>query len=357
MVLDAGDRRVLEARVRAGTTPQRDARRAHMVLLAAGGCPAWRIAEIVRGDVSTVVRWRDRFVREAMAGLKDRLRSGRPPVHGPQVRLRVVAAATRTPPHPYDGWPHRLIAGHLPDTGISASRVGRILAELQLKPYRVRGRLTRPVDPQFFARAAEVRAVHRDCPPGSTVLSVSEKTAMAARSREQPGRPPGPWRVRRREVEYIRHGTVSVTVALDVHTGQVVMEELERTGPAHFIRFLARLQRCIPTGLTIHLILGNGSSYTSEVTRAWLERHPWIVPHYTPKHASWLNQVEVFFSLPARAVLRHGDFSSRTDLLEKVSDFAIVHDETVCPFRWNYDGQPRRTGDELNAAQEECPAR
>ncbi|MFG2532503.1 IS630 family transposase [Streptomyces sp. NPDC048516] len=157
--------------------------------------------------------------------------------------------------------------------------------------------------------------------------------------------------------EYIRHGIVSVTVALDVHTGQVVMEELKRNDSAHFIRFLARLQRCIPTGLTIHLILDNGSSHTSKATRAWLKRHPRIVPHYTPKHASWLNQVEIFFSLLARAVLRHGDFSSRTDLLEKVSDFAIVHNETACPFRWNYDGRPRQAGDEPAAAKEECHAR
>ncbi|WP_199923769.1 IS630 family transposase [Streptomyces cellulosae] len=201
---------MLEARVRADSTPQRDARRAHIVLLAAGDCPAWRIAEIVRVDVSTVVRWRDRFAREGMAGLKDRPRSGRPPVYGPQVRLRVVAAATSTPPHPYDGWSHRLIADHLADTGISASQVGRILAELQLKPHRVRGWLTRPADPQFFAKAAEVCALYRNCPPGSMVLSVDEKTAMAARSRKQPGRPPGPGRVRRREFEYIRHGIGSI---------------------------------------------------------------------------------------------------------------------------------------------------
>ncbi|WP_234443343.1 transposase [Streptomyces cellulosae] len=107
----------------------------------------------------------------------------------------------------------------------------------------------------------------------------------------------------------------------------------------------------------MHLILDNGSSHTSKATRAWLKRHPRIVPHYTPKHASWLNQVEIFFSLLARAVLRHGDFSSRTDLLEKVSDFAIVHNKTACPFRWNYDGRPRQTGDEPVAAKEECHAR
>ncbi|MFJ8827655.1 IS630 family transposase [Streptomyces sp. NPDC102467] len=268
MVLNPDDRRVLEARVRADTTPQLDARRARIVLLATAGYSTRRITELVRVDVSTVVRRRDRFAREGMAGLKDRLRSGRPPVYGPQVRLRIVAAAISSPPRPYDGWSHRLIANHVADTGISASQVGRILAKLQLKPHRVRGWLTRPADPQFFTKAAEVCALYRRRPPGSVVLSVDEKTAMAARSREHPDRPAGPARVRRREFEYVRHGTVSVTAALDVHTGQVIVEELPRNDSAHVTRFLNRLEQCIPAGLMIHLILDNGSSHTSKATRA-----------------------------------------------------------------------------------------
>ncbi|MEU5157791.1 IS630 family transposase [Glycomyces sp. NPDC021274] len=358
MVLDPDDRCVLLERVRAHTAPQRVVRRARIVLLAAGGCSAWRIAEIVRVDVSTVVRWRDRYAQEGLAGLEDRPRSGRPPMYGPEVRLRIVATATSTPPRPYGGWSHRLIAAHLADTGISASQAGRILAALQVKPHRVRGWLTRPADPQFFSKAAEVCDLYRTCPPRSVVLSVDEKTAMAARSRKHPDRPPGPGRVRWREFEYVRHGTVSVTAALDVHTGQVVVEELPRNDSAHFIRFLARLERCIPTDLTIHLVLDNGSSHTSKATRAWLAKHPRIVAHYTPKHASWLNQVEIFFSLLARAVLRHGDFSSRADLLEKVTDFAIAHNETARPFSWNYKGRPRQTEDESAvAAKEPCHAR
>ncbi|WP_274911087.1 helix-turn-helix domain-containing protein [Streptomyces sp. WZ-12] len=104
MVLDPDDRCVLLERVRAHTAPQRVVRRARIVLLAAGGCSAWRIAEIVRVDVSTVVRWRDRYAQEGLAGLEDRPRSGRPPVYGPEVRLRIVATATSTPPRPYGGW-------------------------------------------------------------------------------------------------------------------------------------------------------------------------------------------------------------------------------------------------------------
>ncbi|MEI7030430.1 transposase [Streptomyces pratensis] len=174
----------------------------------------------------------------------------------------------------------------------------------------------------------------------------------------QASRPPAPGRGRQREFEYVRHGTVSVTTALDVHTGQGVVDELPRNDSAHFIRLLARLERCIPAGLTIHLILDNGSSHPSRATRAWLKLHSRIVPHYTPKHTSWLNQVEIFFSLLARAVLRHGDFSSQGDLLEKVTGFTVIRNETARPFRWNYEGRLRQTEHESAAAvKEPCHAR
>lgn len=294
-------------------------------------------------DVSTVVRWRDRFIAEGLAGLEDRPRSGRPPLYGPEVRLRIVAAATSEPPSPCGSWSHRMIAEEVADCGISASQVGRILTALDLKPHRVRGWLTRPDDPGFFDRAAEVCDLYLHRPARSVVVSVDEKTAMSARSRKHPGRPAAAGRARRQEFEYVRHGTVSVTAALDVHCGQVVVEELPRNDSAHFTAFLNRLDKNVDPALTIHLVLDNGSSHTSKATRAWLKRHPRIVAHYTPKHASWLNQVEIFFSLVERRVLRHGDFSSRRDLLDKITDFTVTHNVTARPFRWNYDGRPRQT--------------
>ncbi|MBT2395928.1 IS630 family transposase [Streptomyces sp. ISL-100] len=274
---------MLEERVRAHTTPQRAARRARIA--------TWRIAEIVRADVSTAVRWRDRYDREGLAGLEDRPHSGRPPVYGPEVRLRIVAAATSEPPHPHGSWPHRLIADRMTDTGKSALQVGRILAALDLKPHRVKGWLTRTHDPGFFVRAAEVCDLYLNRPTGSIVVSVDEKTAMSVRSRKHPDRPCAPGRPRRREFEYVRHGTLSITAALEVHTGHVVAEELPRNDSAHFTAFLNRLDKCVDPALTIHLVLDNGSSHTSQATRAWLKRHPRIVAHYTPKHASWINQV------------------------------------------------------------------
>ncbi|MFE1521507.1 IS630 family transposase [[Kitasatospora] papulosa] len=193
-------------------------------------------------------------------------------------------------------------------------------------------------DPQFFVKAAEVCTLYRNIPPRSVVLSVDEKTAMAAHSRKHHDRLPGLGRVRRREFEYVRHGTVSVTAAPDVHTGKVVVEELPRSDSAHFIAFLARLERGVPAGLTIHLVLDNGSSHPSKVIRAWLAKHPRIVAHYTPKYASWLNQVEIFISLMARAVLRHGDFSSRDDLLGEGHRLRHRPQRDCSPVPWELSG-------------------
>ncbi|MEV1021920.1 hypothetical protein [Streptomyces sp. NPDC050264] len=120
--------------------------------------------------------------------------------------------------------------------GISASQIGRILTGADLKPHLVRGWLTRPADPQFFDRAADVCAVYRTCRPNAVVLSVDEKTGITARSRKHPDAPARPGQPARREFEYVRHGTVSIIAALEVHTGQVLTQTNARNDSGTFIR-------------------------------------------------------------------------------------------------------------------------
>ncbi len=193
---------------------------------------------------------------------------------------------------------------HLAEVGISPSRIGRILADLDLKPHRVRGWLTRPADPDFFTKAAEVCNLYLHQPAGSVVISVDEKTAIAARSRKHPNRPAAPGRIARREFEYLRHGTISILAALDVHSGHVLTQTITRNDSATFIRFLTMLHQHLDPKLRIHLVLDNGSSHTSKATKRWLREHSRFQPHYTPKHASWLNQIELFFSILTRRLLR-----------------------------------------------------
>jgi transposase len=237
------ERAELQRRVRAHTTPQRAAKRARVVLLAAEGVPNRQIATLVGMNQHTVSHWRHRFEAERLAGLEDRPRPGRPLVYGHDQRLRIVATVTQQPPDPASHWSHSQLAKALADIGISASQIGRILADLDIKPHRVRGWITRPDDPGFWERAADVCGLYLAPPTNALVLSVDEKTGIGARCRTRPATPPAPGRPTRQEHEYVRHGTATLLAALDVHRGGVVQAtDVDRNTARNFIAFLAHRQ-------------------------------------------------------------------------------------------------------------------
>jgi transposase len=340
LVVSGEQRGELERRVRAHTSTQRAAKRARIVLLAAGGVPNRQIAAEVGMSEEYVGVWRHRFEAEGLAGLEDRPRSGRPRTYGHDDRLRIVAAATAARPEFDSQWSHRLLAEYLSDVGISASQVGRILAELDIKPHQVRGWLTRKDDPTFWERAADVCAMYLSPPTNALVLSIDEKTGIGARSRKHPLRPATPGRPERQEFEYIRHGTASIIAALDVHSGHVLADDIPRNNAACFIEFLERIDWVVDSRLSIHLILDNGSSHVAKMTKAWLAEHPRFVVHHTPTHASWLNQVELVFSILTRRLLRRGEFRSRDELITRIMNWILDYDRTAKPFAWTYDGNP-----------------
>lgn len=169
------------------------------------------------------------------------------------------------------------------------------------------------------------------------LVSIDEKTGIQAKARIRPDIPAGPGRPARREFEYRRHGTVSIIAAMNVATGEVITRSVQRNNSEAFTRFLSMLDQCTAPGLRIHLIMDNGSSHASKATRAWIAAHPRFAVTHTPKHASWLNMVEQWFSILARKLLRRGDFTSRDDLDRQITDFAIGWNETAHPFKWKYD--------------------
>jgi transposase len=340
LTISDDERAELVRRVRAHTAPQRMVRRCRVVLLAAEGVPNRRIALEVGINENQVGVWRKRFEADRLAGLEDRPRVGRPRRYGHDDRLAIVAKATGERPAVDSQWSHRRLAEALPDIGISASQIGRILSELDIKPHLVRSWLTRPEDPEFWDRAADVCGLYLSPPQNALVLSVDEKTAVAARSRKHPTVPAAPGRPERQEFEYRRHGTASFIAALDIVSGEVLAEPVDRNDAAHFTEFLADLDRHVDPDLTIHLVLDNGSSHVAKATKAWLADHPRFVAHYTPKHASWLNQVELFFSILTRRLLRRGEFATRAELIDRVMAFIADYDTTARPFRWTYDASP-----------------
>jgi transposase len=339
VVLGSRRKAKLEAIVRAPSSPQVLVRRARIVLLAHQRWPNQRIAAALGCAVTTVRAWRRRFVRGGMPALADRPRSGRPQVYGPDVRLAIVATATSVPPEGTSAWTHGMIAGQLAGAGISASQTGRILAGLELAPHRVRGWLNRRDDEQFWAQAAAVCDAYLRPEPGTVVICIDEKTGIQAKYRKYAGQPAAPGRLARREFEYVRNGTVSIVAALHVATGQVIAEPIIRNDSVTFTGFLHRLDQCTDPRLKIHLVMDNGSSHTSRATRAWIAAHPRITVTYTPKHASWLDMAELWFSVLTRGLLRRGEFTSRADLAGKITSFTIRYNQTAQPWTWTYDAR------------------
>jgi len=192
VVLDEVTRRRLEKIARSASGQVRAVLRAEIVLLAARDVPNAQIAAACGTSVNTVRKWRGRFAGHGLSALTDARRPGRPRIYGPAARVQVVATATSMPPYPESTWSHRRIAGRLAALGISSSQVGRILADLDIRPHRVRGWLTRREEPAFWTRAAEICGLYLAAPPGVVRLSLDEKTSIQPDPANTPAGPPRP---------------------------------------------------------------------------------------------------------------------------------------------------------------------
>jgi transposase len=343
--LDDEVRAELERRARSQTEPVRVARRAEMILLCAEGVPLRQIGVRVGIKEHQVTLWRRRFLTDGLDGLNDRSRSGRPRRLGHDERLEAAAIATseRDPDDPIATWTYAEVSGELVRRGIevSVSQTWRILKAMDIDLTRVRGWLNRRDDPEFWDRVRDVCGLYLNPPERALVLSVDEKTSIQAKSRRHPDQLPTRGRPRRREFEYRRHGTASLYAALDVHSGEVLAEPIPgRNDSINFCGFLNQIEQAVDPALAIHVILDNGSAHRSKHTKAWFADHPRWVVHYTPPHASWVNQVELFFSILGRKVIRNGNFASRDDLIAKLLAFITDYDQTAKPFKWTYAADP-----------------
>lgn len=343
--LEADDRTELERRARSQTEPVRVVRRAKLILLCADGVPLRQIARRVGIDSHQVSMWRRRFLESGIDGLVDRPRPGRPRRLGHDERMKIAAVATseRDPDDPVATWTYFEVAEELIRQGIevSVSQTWRILKAMDIDLSKVRGWLNRRDDPDFWDRVRDICGLYLNPPERALVLSVDEKTSIQAKERKHPDQNPKAGRARRREFEYVRHGTASLHAALNVHSGEVLAAPIPgKNDSENFCAFLEEIDRNVDPGLEIHVVMDNGSSHVSKHTKAWLAAHPRWVVHYTPPHASWVNQVELFFSILQRKVIRNGNFTSREDLIEKLLRFITDYDQTAKPFKWTYAADP-----------------
>jgi transposase len=311
------------------------------VLLAADGLSNREIAERVGLHYNQVGTWRSRYAELGLAGLDDEQRPGRPHVYGHDDVLLMIKTVTEPPPEGATRWTMEALAEVLNSHGIaiSASQVWRICRTLDLKPWQTQSWMTSH-DPEFWAKAGDVCGLYLNPPENAVVWSVDEKSGMQAKSRINPTKPAVPGTRRRREFEYVRHGTAVLFAGLDVHEGTVAGWVTDSTRSANFVEFLADLAAQTPAGLDLHCIADNLSAHNTSQVAEFLEEHPHVHLHYTPTHASWLNQVELFFSILERRLLRHGEFSSVDDLATRIVAFINDYNRRAAPFRWTYDGRP-----------------
>jgi transposase len=257
--------------------------------------------------------------------------------------LLLVKLVTEDPPEGATRWTMEALAQAMADHGvaISASQAWRICKSLDLKPWQVESWMTSH-DPDFWAKASDVCGLYLNPPQNAVVWSVDEKSGMQAKSRINPTKPAIPGKPVRREFEYKRNGTAVLFAALDVHDGGIAGWVTDSTRSENFVDFLTDLVRQTPKGLDLHCIADNLSAHKTGGVATFLEENPHVHIHYTPTHASWLNQVELFFSILERRLLRRGEFASVDELADRIIAFIKDYNRRAAPFRWTYDGKPLR---------------
>ena len=342
--LSVGEREELERIVRASSCEVRMVERARIVLAAGEGVKGTEIARRVGCSEPTVVKWRRRYARDGIAGLHDAPRPGPPLTYGPEVRALLIAKACTRPPVSVEGarqerWTYQQLGAQV---GMSSSQAHEILQRAAIKPhltdYWIMSDFSRP---DFEERCQAVCGLYVDPPANVLVVSIDEKTGIQAKAPTKPDVTAEPGRPTRREHEYTRNGTQCLFAALKVHHGEVLGMASKTRNRFDLIRFLEHLDAHLPlvAGQRIVAISDNLSTRGTQEVQDWLTAHPRWRFEFTPTHASWLNQIEIFFSILHRRLLKHGAFTSENDLAEQMLAFIETYNQTARPFKWTYTGK------------------
>ena len=352
VTLTAAERKTLKKRARGAKTPHRDRVRAQIVLAAARGQTNARIAADLGISIDTARKWRTRFAGHGLGGLKDLPRCGRPRRITALDRAAVVALACQLPAAtgvPLAHWTGPELAAELTtqnlvSSPVSASSVLRILAEHPVKPWQCQSWIF-PRDPDFAAKATVILDLYqgywqgRRLRPGDRILSFDAKPSIQARGRCHDTSPAGPGRPLRVEHEYVRHGALALLAGLDVHTGKVFASTPGTTGITPFMDLVGQVMARpeYKNAPRVFVIVDNGSDHRGQAAIDRLRKaHPNAIMIHTPVHASWLNQVEIFFSIIQKKVVSPNDFASLDDLAATLLAFISRYNQAARPFNWKF---------------------
>lgn len=332
ITLTDDQRNELLRRTRSRRARAEGVRRARVILMLAAGQSYSAIQDAIGCFPSYVSRWKERFVREGLAGLGSRYRGQPRRILTPQLEARILDRTRRPPPDGSTHWSTRKLAKVV---GVSHMMVARVWARAGLQPHRFR-RYMASTDPDFETKAADIIGLYLNPPRHAAVFAFDEKSAIQALDRRQPVLPLSPGRAERHGFEYYRHGTVSLLAALDTQTGEVVGRTVPRHTSAVFVDFLADVVASQPRRKEMHVILDNLATHKTKGVAQFLGAHPNVHLHFTPTYASWLNQIELWFSKMERDLIARGIFRSVGDLRRKIMRYIRHRNRTAQPIRWTY---------------------
>ena len=351
ITLTATERRKLKLLAYSHTAGYQQVIRARIVRDAAHGYSNAKIARRHGVTVDTVRCWRGRYAAEGLAGLADRPRSGRPPRFTPVQVAEVKALACQLPAEtgvPLSRWSCPELAGEVVARGIapaiSASTIRRILAADALKPWQHQSWIFIR-DPNFAVKATRVLDLYARIydgimlGPDEYVLSSDEKTSIQARCRCHPTLAPGAARTMRVNHEYDRGGALAYLAAYDVHQARVFSHCSAKTGILPFMTLVEQVMTQEPyaSARRVFWVVDNGSSHRGQAAIDRLaKRFPNAVMVHTPVHASWVNQIEIFFSIVQRKVVTPNDFTSLDQVEDRLAAFEQRYNTTARPFRWKF---------------------
>jgi transposase len=330
IALTIKERQELEALAGSRKSEARMRDRARIVLLAASGIASRAIAREVSCTPGTVSKWRVRFASHRMAGLSETGDRGAEPKYGPEHDKRILAMLDQPPPAGYSNWTAPLLARELVD--IHEQYIWRFLRRQKID---LSGRKSwcQSTDPEFVPKAAEIVGLYMNPPENAVVLSVDEKPSIQALERAQGYlKLPNGRAMIGQSHDYKRNGTTTLFAALDVATGQVTGRHYKRRRRLEFLDFMNRVVK-LYEGKEIHVVLDNLSTHKPK-RDLWLARHPNVHFHYTPTHTSWLNQIEIWFSILSGKSLKGGSFRSVQELIAHITSFIADYNDQAKPFAW-----------------------
>lgn len=341
VVLDNAQRAELEQISESQSLPAGFVLRAKIVLLLAHGWSYGDIVDKLDTSMSTVGKWKRRFLADGLDGSETERPGQKPPKLTPKLRARILTATRRKPHDGSTHWSCRKLGDKL---GVSKTMVHRVWQEAGLRPHRLE-RYIASNDPDFELKAADVIGLYLDPPQYAAVFCVDEKTAIQALDRHDRVLPlsTGPSGASRR-FEYKRNGTLSPYAALNTQTSKVQGKTALRHTNQEFVSFLEEVVAPYADDSEIHIICDNLLAHKTKKVAEFLEAHPNVKLHFTPTYSSWPDQVELWFSKLQCDVIARGIFTSTADLARQLRRYINAYSKDAKPFKWKYSNPKRRIG-------------